>query len=331
MKTSRERTRIESGRDTTYIAPCLAVPASKPPVGSQWVAEIKYDGYRVQAHIASRAVKLLSRSGQDWTAKFARIQAALSELPVTSAIIDGEAIVENARGVPDFHALQRELKKGPSARIAFVAFDLLELDGEDLRDRPLIERKHALERILGELPDNASLRFSTHFDGCGSDVMQHVCQLGLEGVICKRIDRPYRSGQSGDWVKVKCIVSEPFVVGGYVPLKGQNEAVGALSLGYFRNGELVYAGRVGTGFSAQEARDMWEALQTVRRKTPPFATQLDREQRAGVVWVEPQLVVEIAHRGWTHDDVLRHSVFKRFRLDVSARDTGVPASLRGSG
>jgi bifunctional non-homologous end joining protein LigD len=331
MKIASDKPDVQSGRSTIFIAPCLAVPASIPPVGPQWVTEIKYDGYRIQAHISSGAVTLLSRSGQDWSAKFARIRTELSELPVVSAIIDGEAIVENARGVPDFHALQREINNGSSARIAFVAFDLLEHDGRDLRNRPLRERKRQLERILGKHPNSAFLRFAAHFADQANDVMQHACGLGLEGIVCKRIDRPYRSGRSGDWVKVKCIVSEPFVIGGYVLLKGRQDAVGSLSLGFFRNNEFIYAGRVGTGFSAEEAGKIWQALQPARRKTPPFTTLLDREQKAGVAWVEPQLVVEIAHRGWTHDDVLRHAVFKRLRSDVSARNTTAPASLRGSG
>ena len=331
MRTASDRPDTQSGRSATFIAPCLAVPASTPPVGPQWVAEIKYDGYRIQAHIASGAVNLLSRSGQDWSAKFGRIRAELSELPAASAIIDGEAIVENARGVPDFHALQREINNGSSARIAFVAFDLLELDGLDLRGHPLLQRKRRLERILGQRPNSAFLRFGAHFEDRGNDVMQHACDLGLEGIVFKRIDRPYRSGRSGDWIKVKCIVSEPFVIGGYILLKGRQNAVGSLSLGFIQGDELIYAGRVGTGFSAEEAHDIWQTLQPARRKTPPFITQLDREQKAGVIWVEPQLVVEIAHRGWTHDDVLRHSVFERLRLDLSARDTAAPASLRTSG
>jgi len=331
MKIASDKPDIQNTRSATFIAPCLAVPASIPPVGPQWVTEIKYDGYRIQAHVSSGTVTLLSRSGQDWSAKFARIRAELSELPVVSAIVDGEAIVENARGVPDFHALQREINNGSSARIAFVAFDLLEHDGRDLRSLPLRERKRQLEHILGQHATSSSLRFGAHFANEGNDVMQHACDLGLEGIVCKRIDRPYRSGRSGDWVKVKCVVSEPFVIGGYVPLKGRQDAVGSLSLGFFQNDEFIYAGRVGTGFSAEEAGEIWRALQPARRKTPPFATRLDREQKAGVVWVEPQLVVEIAHRGWTHDDVLRHSVFERLRSNVSARDTTAPASLRGSG
>jgi len=314
-----------------FVPPCLATPVTKPPTGRDWIAEIKYDGYRIQAHIASGQVRLLTRSGHDWTEKLGSLPTELADLPVASAIIDGEAIVENADGVPDFHALQREIKKGAAARIALMAFDLLELDGMDMRGRPLRERKRALSDVIGACPGLRLLRFSAHFEDAGDAVMRNVCALGLEGIVCKRANLPYRSGRSGDWVKVKCVVSETFVVCGYVPLRGAEEAVGSLALGYFEDGALRYAGRVGTGFTVAAAHDIWVALQTVRRKRPPFAQPLTREQLANAAWVEPRLAVEITHRGWTQDDILRHAVFTRFRLDLAATDVGVPASRRSSG
>jgi bifunctional non-homologous end joining protein LigD len=332
MKRPREHA-IAGGSDAPgepsrlFIAPCLATPASNPPVGPQWVYEIKYDGYRVQAHIASGKARLLTRSGLDWTEKLGRVRAELATLGARSAIIDGEAIVEDARGVPDFHALQREIKLGQAAHIVFMAFDILEFDGRDMRERLLPERKSALKQLLGTRPQDALLRFSDHLEGDGGKIFEHVCGLGLEGIVCKRIDRPYRSGRSGDWIKVKCVLVDTFVVGGYAPQKGGDEAVGSLALGFYQAQRLRYAGRVGTGFSVDEAQAIWQVLQTSRRKQPPFDDALDREQKEGVAWVAPHLVVEIAYRGWTHDNVLRHSVFRRFHHDIKPADVGPPASI----
>ncbi len=316
---------------SSFIAPCLATAASHPPTGAQWVHEIKYDGYRVQAHIASGEARLLTRSGLDWSDRLGLVRAELAALDARSAIIDGEMIVEDTRGASDFHALQREIKLAAAARIDFVAFDLLELNGCDTRKLLLPERKTELQKLLGVRPAGALLRFSEHIESDGSEVLRHACALGLEGVVSKRIDRPYRSGRSEDWIKVKCVLVERFVVGGYVPQKGADESIGSLVLGYFVDGALRYAGRVGTGFSADEAYAIWHALQAVRRKQPPFDAPLEREQRQGVVWVEPRLVVEIAHRDWTHDNVLRHSAFRRLCLDAVSVEVGTPASLRHSG
>ncbi|MGE0765273.1 MAG: non-homologous end-joining DNA ligase [Hyphomicrobiaceae bacterium] len=316
--------------DRGFIAPCLAIAVSRPPDGAEWATEIKYDGYRIQAHVAAGTVRLLTRSGLDWTEKLGRVTEELAALHVSSAILDCEAIVQDVRGRPDFHALRREIKKGPAARIALMAFDLLELDGRDMRGCHLLERKRELRRLLEAGPPNGLLRFSDHVTGRAEEMLQSACAHSLEGIVCKRLDRPYRSGRSGDWVKVKCTTVETLVVAGYVPQKGTEEAIGSLSLGFFRDGKLQYAGRVGTGFTADEAHQIWRALQEVRRPISPFDSALDREQSAGAVWVEPRLVVEITHAGWTPDDVLRHSVFKRFCLDRQAADVGPPSSLRPS-
>lgn len=308
-----------------FIPPCLATAARRPPGGPHWVYEIKYDGYRAQAHIADGEVRLLTRAGLDWTDRLGRVRAELAAIDARSAVIDGELIVEDARGAPDFQALQRELRSGPTARVVFVAFDLLRLDADNISGRPLLERKAELRRLITN-PDGGLLRFSDHLVGDGEEILRHVCSLGLEGIVCKRTDRPYRSGRSTDWIKVKCVPSERFVVGGYVEQSGADELVGSLVLGFFRNGQLQYAGRVGTGFSSGESHAIWQALQAVRRARPPFAATLDREQRDGVVWVEPRLVVEVEHRGWTHGNRLRHSVFRGFDRDAAAIDVGPPAS-----
>jgi bifunctional non-homologous end joining protein LigD len=191
-----------------FIKPCLAQEASTPPSGAQWVHEIKFDGIRVQALLAGRTVSLLTRNGLDWTDRLGLVVRELAELKVQNAIIDGEAIVANKSGVADFHGLQCEMRKGARARIVLMAFDLLHLNGVDMRKRPLLDRKSSLRDILGERPSSL-LQFNDHMPGDGQEVLASACKLGLEGIISKRIDRPYRSGRSPDWLKSKCMLNDP--------------------------------------------------------------------------------------------------------------------------
>jgi bifunctional non-homologous end joining protein LigD len=313
-----------------FVAPSLATLAASPPQGTDWVHEIKYDGYRVQMHVRDGSAVLLTRNGLDWTTKFGKVGAEVRYLDLRAAIIDGEAIVQNDLGVSDFDALQREFKKGAAARIAIVAFDLLMLDGEDWRPRPLLERKSKLKQVLGKRPPGSLLYFGDHMTGAGREMYDRACKLGLEGIVSKRTDRPYRSGRSGDWRKIKCVLTDDLVVIGYVGLKGASEAIGSLVLGYVENRSLHYAGRVGTGFTAAQAHAIWQTLQTIRCPAPPLARALAAVARAGVVWVEPTLVAEVQHRGWTPDNVLRQSAFKTFREDKTASQIGRPESLGSS-
>ena len=303
-----------------FITPCLATLVEAPPEGPGWLHEIKWDGYRLMARLDQGQVRLDTRSGHDWTARFPTIAGAMTALDAGTVILDGEAIVENDAGISDFAALQTALADGPAAAAVFCAFDLLYLDGVDLRDRALEERKALLERLLAPLGPGAGIRYSDHVRSDGAAMVRHACLMGLEGVVSKRADRPYRSGRREDWLKTKCTDREEFVVAGYVPSTATRRAVGSLVLGYYRGGRLVHAGRVGTGFSGTLARSLRRWLDAGRRDEPPFAERLAAPERRGVVWVEPQLVAEVEHRGWSKDNLLRHAAFKGLREDKRPED-----------
>jgi bifunctional non-homologous end joining protein LigD len=242
----------------------------------------------------------------------------LKVLPVGTALIDGEVIVENANGTANFSALQAALSEGRTDGFVFYAFDLIHLDGYDLRATPLIERKKALERLVAG--EQGVLRYSDHFEQEGDLVLRHACRLSLEGVVSKLRNGPYRSGRSKDWLKAKCSERQEFVVAGYVPSTTSRKAIGSLVLGYYQDGKLVHAGRVGTGYTAQVAEDLHKRLERIRVPASPFAQRLPAEQARQVRYVKPQLVAEIQFRGWTADRSLRHASFRGLREDKRATE-----------
>ena len=313
--------RADAAKKATYpgfIGPALATLRSSPPVGADWLHELKFDGYRVQAHIGRRGVKMLTRSGLDWTAKFgAPLASALTDLPVDDAILDGELVAENAGGAPDFNALQEALATGRTARLVYYAFDLLYLDGRDLRQLPLVKRKEAL---AGLITAPGCIRFSEHFDVEGDRLLRHVCSLGLEGVVSKRADAPYRSGRGKVWIKTKCALRQEFVVAGYVPSSVSSRMIGALALGYYDAGKLIYAGRVGTGFTHKVAGDLFHQLDPMTITANPFAQRLPAKEAKGVRFVRPELVGEVAFRAWTAEGYVRHASFRGMREDKLASE-----------
>ena len=321
-----------------FSAPASRCPAGSSPVsrrwptkrqpGTRWLHEIKWDGYRLQPHVQNGSATLYTRGGHDWTERFPTIADAIAALPVTSAILDGEAVVEGENGIPSFSALQAALgaRDGPGHKAAheavLYAFDLLYLNGRDYREEPLDVRRAALASLLSVTPAGGALRLSDHFEGDGDAFWRHACGMGLEGIISKRRDRPYRSGRGEDWLKIKCAHGQEFVIAGYLPLLGRKRAVGALVLGYYdKHGELIYAGRAGTGFTAESAASLWGKLQPLRRADAPFPAGQPPGRSAGAVWVEPKLVAEIEFRGWTSDRLLRHASFKGLR-EHAARERG---------
>jgi len=308
----------------TFIEPCLATLAAKPPESTQWAHEIKFDGYRLQARIDNGKVQLLTRSGLDWTEKFGELAKEMLTLKVTSAIIDGEVVVEDEKGVSSFVELVSDLKARRSARMVFYAFDLLFLQDADTRALPLADRKRLLKRLFARRKKGGPLRFSDHAQGNGALILAESCNLGLEGIICKRLDKPYRSGRGVDWLKVKCIQTDEFVIGGYLDSSAIKDAIGALVVGFYEGKHLIYAGRVGTGFNRRVAGALWLQLHKLRRETSPFAKSVDKKKARGVVWVKPSLVAQVEYRAWTGDGLLRHASFKALRADKPASQVEDP-------
>jgi bifunctional non-homologous end joining protein LigD len=304
-----------------FVPPCLAVLSETAPGGPDWIHEIKFDGYRIQARIDRGKVRLLTRKALDWTKKFAPVAEALADLPVNQAIIDGEIVAEDENGVSSFSKLQQALKNGDDGSFVYYAFDLLYLDGQDLTPAPLIARKERLRRLLSQLPKNGPVRLSEHFDESGSVLLKHACRMHLEGIISKRKNAPYHSGRGGDWIKTKCSDRQEFVVAGYAPSTVDARAVGALILGYYDKDGLHYAGRTGTGFSHQMARDLWKRLKPLEIAKPPFTTVPKEETKArNARWVEPRMVVEVDFHGWTHGDRVRQASFQGVREDKSPKE-----------
>lgn len=329
----------KKARLPNFIAPMQA-SAGVAPASAEWVHEIKFDGYRVQARIEAGRVRLLSRGGLDWTKKFGpEVVSALRALPLGSALIDGEIVVETSAGASDFSALQADLSAGRTDRFIYWAFDLLFLDSYDLRGATLLERKGLLEKLIGD--DGVILRLSRHFEDSGAVVLSHACRLGLEGVVSKLRTSPYRSGRVKSWVKDKCFARQEFVVAGYTPSTVSRRAIGSLVLGVYDHGVLCHVGRVGTGFTADVARDLFDKLDAMRAPSSPFGARLGAEAARNVRYVRPELVVEVEFRGWTADHNLRHASFRGLREDKDARDVireiapsverRTPAKAEGSG
>jgi bifunctional non-homologous end joining protein LigD len=289
-----------------YIEPSLATATETAPSGKDWVHEIKHDGYRLQAHLENGRIRLFSRQGLDWTERFPVIAHALADVPAKLAVIDGEVVVQTATGVASFPMLVDALKSG-GGDMLFYGFDLLYLDGHDLRDAPLVARKEALAALLAECGSDR-IRYSDHIAGDGDAVFRHASRLGLEGIISKQAAAPYRSGRVKTWLKVKSSQSDPFVIAGFVPSTVDPKAVGALVLGEYAGSRLVPVGHCGSGFTAATSRELWQRLDPLRTTTPPLKDETAPPK--GVRWVEPVLSAEIEYRGRTGGGLIRHAVFR---------------------
>ncbi len=324
---SRKRARVTTAPVRTKsaktslptIAPQLAVLADEAPVGENWSHEIKYDGYRLIATIQNGNVTLTTRNGHDWTHRFKSIADSLSKLKVKRAILDGEAVVLDKEGRSDFQALQMMLKAREKATPVYFAFDLLHLEGEDLRDRPLRERVKTLQTLMKQFKSRENVRLSERLDAAGAAVLKLACKLGLEGIISKRLDAPYVSRRDPSWLKVKCGQRQEFVVVGFTQPERSRVGIGALLLGYHdEKKRLVYAGRVGTGFDTKLLKDLRVMLEKQAVKTSPLDVDAPARERRAATWVKPVNVAEISFTGWTRDGMLRHPVFVGLRSDKSA-------------
>jgi len=301
-----------------FVEPQLATLIAKAPDSARWIHEIKFDGYRIQARLEHGKVKLMTRKGLDWTDKFPTVAEAVAGLPADTALMDGELVSEDKDGVSRFSLLQQDLKDGRHDRMVYYAFDLLHCDGADLKPLPLTARKAALGRLLARA--HGAVRFSESLTERGSVLLKQACKMGLEGIISKVADAPYRSGRGHDWLKSKCSNRQEFVVAGFTPSTADAHAVGALVLGVYRRGKLHYAGRTGTGFTHQTARELYRALKArARRDSPLDSVPKEERGRRGPIWVDPKMVVEVDFRGWTHGDRVRQASFQGVRHDKPAR------------
>jgi bifunctional non-homologous end joining protein LigD len=300
-----------------WVAPQLATLVAAPPPGDDWVHEIKLDGYRILLRVERGRARLLTRNRLDWTERFPAVAEAAAALPVKEALLDGEIVALDAAGVSSFQALQQAADHGKGRSLVYVAFELLFLDGRDLRPEPLLTRKKELARLLKGR--RGRLRYAEHFDAPGQEVYERACRMALEGIVSKRKQAPYTSGRGHAWLKVKCVARQEFVIGGYTAPEGARAEFGSLLLGVHEPaGRLVYAGRVGTGFNHATLAALGKRLRQLGQRESPFAADGPQPPTRGAYWVKPVLVGEVAFTEWTRDGLLRHPAFEGLREDKPA-------------
>ena len=323
---ARAQTSSPSSRDARKKSPRAAAQLEPPPfqpvqlatlvdtvpTGDNWLHEMKYDGYRLLVAIGGGSARAYTRSGLDWSEKFANVVAEVSMLNVRSALLDGEAVVMDADGRSDFQALQGALKGAP-ASIDYVTFDLLELDGEDLTALPLTDRKAKLREILPE--GSHRVRYSEHIEGNGEKLLHSFCDAGLEGVISKKGDGRYIGSRAGGWLKTKCIKRQEFVVVGWTP-SDKSRLFRSLILGIHEDGVLRYAGNVGTGFGNDEIVRLMATMSPLEQSTA--TVKAPRAEVRGAHWLKPKLVAEIAYTEMTNEGTLRHPSYLGLRADKKA-------------
>jgi len=290
-------------------APQLATLVGTPPEGDRWLHEIKFDGYRIGCIIENGTVRLITRKGNDWTEQFPEVVAAARKLPVTDALIDGEVAMLMPDGRSSFEALQQALAGSTSrAPLVYLVFDVLRIDGTPTTRLALEERKALLKKIVGRRK-TGRIRYVDHVEGHGDVLLDHAAQLGLEGIVSKRRDLPYYAGRHDSWRKIKCLRTETFVIGGFHDLKSKSqEGIGALLVGQYDGGRLVFSGRVGTGFSHALAIDLRRRLEATKQRECPFDPHPGPSERHAH-WVKPTLRCRAAYAEKTREGRLRHPKF----------------------
>jgi bifunctional non-homologous end joining protein LigD len=299
-----------------FIEPELARIVDVPAGGRLWVHEIKFDGYRTQLRVEKKRAVLLTRKALDWSHRFPEIAADAKVLP--DSILDGEIAALDQKGISNFGDLQSALSEGKTAGLVYFAFDLLFLSGRDLRGIPLTARKAQLEELLKQhLPHSARIRYVEHYESSGKEMLEAACRMGLEGVISKRADAPYKSGRGNDWTKAKCRGGQEVVIGGW---RGDANTLRSLLAGAWRDGKFVYMGRIGTGYNVKSANELLRKLKPLEILRPAFANTKDVPRDRDLHWVKPQLVAEVEFGTITSAGILRQASYKGLREDKAAEN-----------
>lgn len=303
-----------------FVPPELATLVEKPPEGDQWFHELKFDGYRMLCHLNGKKVRFWSRNGKDWTNRFPYIGKAVLSLPLKTAIFDGEVVAVDTSGRTSFQKLQQAIGKTGDVGFVFQVFDLIYLEGYNLTKVTLRERKALLAQVLELTGDQGPLRYSDHVEGSGPEFFEKACKFGIEGVVSKLADSSYDSTRSRNWLKVKCIKRQEFVIAGYTKSDKDFPGFGALILGVYDKGKLVYAGRAGTGFTIKQRLAIREKLDRLVRQSTPFESLPKDPGLRRAVWTVPKLVGEVAFTEWTDDGIIRHPSFQGLREDKKATE-----------
>ncbi|MDR3568136.1 MAG: DNA ligase D [Syntrophobacteraceae bacterium] len=323
VKSAIDPSKIKGARRTElpeFISPELATLSQGPPGGENWIHEVKYDGYRMECIVSGGRVRLISRNGREWTDRFLDIARAAAELPVESAIFDGEVVVFDREGRTDFQALQNIMQGMGKGSLSYVVFDIVFCGGFDLTRSPLSRRKELLGCILRS-GNGSTIRLSDHIAGDGETVFQKACGLGLEGIVSKQEASPYEQKRSRRWLKVKCGKRQEFVIGGFTEPGGSRSGFGALLLGYYdAGGDLIYCGKVGTGFDDRMLASLSGRLKSMEISRPAFANPPTGNEARGSRWIRPELTAEVVFGAWTEDGRLRQAAFKGFREDKKPRE-----------
>jgi bifunctional non-homologous end joining protein LigD len=294
-----------------FVVPCHPTLREKAPSGAHWIHEIKFDGYRAQAHLQNGQSAIYTRAGYNWTRRFQPIADALAALPANNLILDGEAVVTDSRGIPDFGLLHADLAAGRKDRLLYYAFDLLYLHGIDLRGAGLAERKRVLSELLAGGSDR--ILYAEHLEGDGTAIYDRACAMGLEGIISKQQDAPYRSGRTESWIKIKCGKRDTFPIVAFVEKLGAKpRRIASLYVGRREGERLLYAGKVRSGYTEAVARDLRERLDPFIRRDSPLSEPVKKPK---ATWVEPVIEAEIAYSTVTENALLREAVFKGLRED----------------
>jgi len=318
LNVERQIKDLPKEQQPAFIPPQLATMAETPPSGSEWLHELKLDGYRVQVRKDGKQVQILTRTGLDWTHRMRTIANEVAKLAVNRVTLDGEVVVVAANGTTNFADLQASMQEGAKHTLTYFAFDLLHINGRNTRGLPLKIRKELLSNVLRGV-DEDQLRVSEHIETGGAELLREACKLQAEGIVSKRADKPYMAGRSSDWLKMKCLHEQEFVVGGYTLPTNKIHGVGALLLGYYSDGKLIYAGRSGTGFTQKTHRILRDKLETLAQASSSFAS-LPADAKKGARWVKPEMVVQVRFATWTSDDLVRQAAFLGVREDKAAKE-----------